>query len=285
MDVSRMTFPDSSFDFVFSYSVFHHLPNPAQAFREVARVLRAGGVAYISFQLFTSATGCLDPRYFPSVSPTGRSVAPSAVAVLVGRPTERRTQPTPARRVARHHRFDSARRRGHIERSGTRRPRRRPCRAPRAGRTRRLQRRGVACERDRRPLEEAGVDHRSPRRCIRHVRSLRYGSGRRPPVKPALALFFLSCLSLIAGQAVQATVDKARPPLAGVEAPGKALRTAAVGRWTGSSETTFSAVSGLVQDVARASRFVNASGSDRGSCSRSAPCKTLRSCLPGCISG
>ena len=69
MDVSRMTFPDSSFDFVFSYSVFHHLPNPAQAFREVARVLRAGGVAYISFQLFTSATGCLDPRYFPSVSP------------------------------------------------------------------------------------------------------------------------------------------------------------------------------------------------------------------------
>jgi SAM-dependent methyltransferase len=69
MDVSRMTFPDSSFDFVFSYSVFHHLPDPAQAFREVARVLRPGGVAYISCQLYTSATGCLDPRYFPSVSP------------------------------------------------------------------------------------------------------------------------------------------------------------------------------------------------------------------------
>ena len=69
MDVSRMTFPDSSFDFVFSYSVFHHLPNPAQAFREVARILHPGGVAYIAFQLFTSATGCLDSRYFPSVSP------------------------------------------------------------------------------------------------------------------------------------------------------------------------------------------------------------------------
>ena len=69
MDVSRMAFPDGSFDFVFSYSVFHHLPDPVQAFREVARVLRPGGVAYISFQLYTSATGCLDPRFFPSVSP------------------------------------------------------------------------------------------------------------------------------------------------------------------------------------------------------------------------
>ena len=116
MDVSRMAFPDSSFDFVFSYSVFHHLPDPAQAFREVARVLRPGGVAYVSFQLFTSATGCLDPRFFPSVSPRPFG-GPIPVAVLIGRPTERCTQPTPARRVARHHRFDSARRRGHNERS------------------------------------------------------------------------------------------------------------------------------------------------------------------------
>ena len=107
----------------------------------------------------------------------------------------------------------------------------------------------------------------------RPLSPLRFGPP--PPVKPALALFFLSCVSLIAGDAVQATAITTRPPLAGVEAPDKAPRTAGVGRWTGNSETTFSAVSGLVQDVARASRFVNASGSDRGNCRRSAPCKTF----------
>jgi len=69
MDASRMAFPDSSFDFVFSYSVFHHLPDPGAGIREVTRVLRPGGVAYISFHLYTSATGCLDPRFFPSLHP------------------------------------------------------------------------------------------------------------------------------------------------------------------------------------------------------------------------
>jgi SAM-dependent methyltransferase len=69
MDASRMDFPDASFDFVFSYSVFQTLPDPGQAFREVERVLRPGGVAYVSFQLYSSANGCLDPRFFPSLNP------------------------------------------------------------------------------------------------------------------------------------------------------------------------------------------------------------------------
>jgi SAM-dependent methyltransferase len=66
MDACKMTFADSSFDFVHSYSVFHHLPDPAAALDGIARVLRPGGVAYISLQLYTSASGFLDPRAFTS---------------------------------------------------------------------------------------------------------------------------------------------------------------------------------------------------------------------------
>ena len=64
MDVCRMSFPDNSFDFVYSRSVFHSLPRPADAVREVARVLRPGGVAYIWPHLYTSANGSLDPRIY-----------------------------------------------------------------------------------------------------------------------------------------------------------------------------------------------------------------------------
>jgi len=62
MDACKMTFPDNSFDFVHSYSVFHHLRDPGAAAREIVRVLKNGGVTYLSFHLFTSETGCLDSR-------------------------------------------------------------------------------------------------------------------------------------------------------------------------------------------------------------------------------
>src|SRR5205823_4687642 len=62
MDACRMSFPDESFDFVHSYSVFHHLADPKAALLEVMRTLKPGAVAYISFHLYTSETGSLDLR-------------------------------------------------------------------------------------------------------------------------------------------------------------------------------------------------------------------------------
>lgn len=64
MDVCKMRLPDSSFDFVYSRSVLHSLRDPGSALDEIVRVVRPGGVAYISIHPFTSATGCLDPRIY-----------------------------------------------------------------------------------------------------------------------------------------------------------------------------------------------------------------------------
>jgi SAM-dependent methyltransferase len=64
MDACQMDFADASFDFVHCHSVFHHLPSPVLALNEIKRILRPGGVAYISFHLHSSETGSLDPRVF-----------------------------------------------------------------------------------------------------------------------------------------------------------------------------------------------------------------------------
>jgi SAM-dependent methyltransferase len=64
MDATKMLFPDQSFDFVYARSVFHHLPDPAAALDGVVRVLKPGGAAYVLLHLYTSETGCLDPRIY-----------------------------------------------------------------------------------------------------------------------------------------------------------------------------------------------------------------------------
>lgn len=46
-DAERLTFPDHSFDIVYSWGVLHHTPNTPQAFKEVLRVLRPNGTARI----------------------------------------------------------------------------------------------------------------------------------------------------------------------------------------------------------------------------------------------
>jgi SAM-dependent methyltransferase len=49
MDATQLLFPDASFDLVCTFNVFEHLPDPAATFAEIVRVLRPGGIAYISF--------------------------------------------------------------------------------------------------------------------------------------------------------------------------------------------------------------------------------------------
>jgi SAM-dependent methyltransferase len=64
MDATSMTFPDSSFDFAYSFSVFEHLDDPRAVLLETLRVLRPGGVLQISTHLYSSEGGCHDLRIF-----------------------------------------------------------------------------------------------------------------------------------------------------------------------------------------------------------------------------
>jgi SAM-dependent methyltransferase len=64
MDAAAMTFPDGSFDCVFSHSCFEHLSEPGDVMRHVARVLRPGGVVHVDAHLYTSDSGCHDVRIF-----------------------------------------------------------------------------------------------------------------------------------------------------------------------------------------------------------------------------
>lgn len=64
MDAADMTFPDASFDAVYSRAVFEHLPDPAAVLRQVRRILRPGGAAVIILHLYTSDSGCHDGRIF-----------------------------------------------------------------------------------------------------------------------------------------------------------------------------------------------------------------------------
>lgn len=51
MSAMEMDFKDNTFDFVFSLNAFEHIPDPAAALKEIKRVLKPGGEAYIHFHL------------------------------------------------------------------------------------------------------------------------------------------------------------------------------------------------------------------------------------------
>jgi SAM-dependent methyltransferase len=65
-DAHALPWPEASFDFVYSFSVFEHLQDPAKCLQEVARVLKPGGGFCISTHMYTSESGAHDPRTFTS---------------------------------------------------------------------------------------------------------------------------------------------------------------------------------------------------------------------------
>lgn len=56
-DALRLPFADESFDGVFSSNMLEHVPDPAQAFAEIERVLQPGGWAWVSFTNWFSPWG------------------------------------------------------------------------------------------------------------------------------------------------------------------------------------------------------------------------------------
>ncbi len=58
--------PEESFDIIYSYSVFEHIQNPAKAIEEIKKLVKPGGVVYISLHLYTSHSGIHDAKIFSS---------------------------------------------------------------------------------------------------------------------------------------------------------------------------------------------------------------------------
>ncbi|HEX3151789.1 MAG TPA: class I SAM-dependent methyltransferase [Gemmataceae bacterium] len=56
-DVDALPFPDNSFDFVLCVEVFRYLPKPSAAIREMARVLKPGGVCLVTASPLLSMNG------------------------------------------------------------------------------------------------------------------------------------------------------------------------------------------------------------------------------------
>ena len=60
----EIPFPNNSFDVVFSFCAFEHIPNVEKAISECARVVTPEGLIYITYHLFTSISGSHHTRWF-----------------------------------------------------------------------------------------------------------------------------------------------------------------------------------------------------------------------------
>jgi ubiquinone/menaquinone biosynthesis C-methylase UbiE len=86
-DAEQLDFPADSFDVVYSYGVLHHTPEPARAIREVQRVLKPGGRAYVmlyhrhSFNYYARILGYMRARVLLRIlARTGRWANDKAAA-------------------------------------------------------------------------------------------------------------------------------------------------------------------------------------------------------------
>jgi SAM-dependent methyltransferase len=68
-DAHDLSWPEETFDFVCSFSVFEHLRDPARCLAEVVRVLKRGGGFCLGIHLYTSDSGAHDPRMFACPRP------------------------------------------------------------------------------------------------------------------------------------------------------------------------------------------------------------------------
>jgi ubiquinone/menaquinone biosynthesis C-methylase UbiE len=74
-NAESLSFPDNSFDIVYSHGVLHHTVNPQQAIREVYRVLKPGGKAYVmlyhknSFNYYIRVMGYMRARALATILP------------------------------------------------------------------------------------------------------------------------------------------------------------------------------------------------------------------------
>jgi SAM-dependent methyltransferase len=82
-DGCRLPVPDAAFDGVFCSNLLEHTPNTAAVFREVARVLRPGGWAWISWTNWYSPWGGHEITPFQYLGPRW---GPRAYERLKGRP-------------------------------------------------------------------------------------------------------------------------------------------------------------------------------------------------------
>ena len=64
MDATKMSFSNGRYDFVYSFSVFEHLSDPTSVINEMHRVLKPGGIGYVSAHFWTSVSGSHDIRVF-----------------------------------------------------------------------------------------------------------------------------------------------------------------------------------------------------------------------------
>jgi len=57
MDIQNIAIADASFDFIFSCETIEHVPDPARAVRELARVLKPGGTVFLTTPNYLNAMG------------------------------------------------------------------------------------------------------------------------------------------------------------------------------------------------------------------------------------